>query len=229
MSEDAKRVAGEAAAELVEDGMVLGYGTGSTVGHFLTALARRRVAVRGIPTSQGTAARCRELGLALITPEEVDAVDLAVDGADELDAELSLVKGGGGALLREKVVAAMAHRFVVIATEDKQVERLGRSFPLPVEVVPFAWAPVQRTLAARGLEVTLRGGIQAPVHTDNGNLLLDCRAPDGIDDPAVTEVTIGLVPGVAETGLFVGLAGEALLGTASGGVTHVVREASPAA
>jgi ribose 5-phosphate isomerase A len=220
VGDEAKRVAGVAAAALVEDGMRLGLGTGSTVGHFLTAIADRGLSVTGVPTSETTAARCRELGIDLLDPAEVDRLDLAVDGADELTADLTLTKGGGGALLREKVVAAMADRFVVIATPDKVVERLGDTFPIPVEVVPFAVGPVARGLTALGFEVTARGE-GGSYRTDNGNAVLDCRAAGGLSDPAVTDVTIALLPGVAETGLFIDLATAAILGRDDGEVERL--------
>jgi ribose 5-phosphate isomerase A len=218
----AKRAAGEAAAALVTDGMRLGLGTGSTVACFLDALAARSLSVAGVPTSARTEARCRELGIELLDVAEVEELDLVVDGADELDVELSLTKGGGGALLREKVVASLGRRFVVIATVDKQVDRLGDTFALPIEVVPFAVGPVTRTLTSMGFEVDRRQGDGgAPYRTDNGLTILDARRAGGIEDPAVTEVQLSLVPGIAETGLFIGMADLALLGDADGGVTEV--------
>jgi ribose 5-phosphate isomerase A len=219
VSDAGKRAAGHAAAELVADGMVLGLGTGSTVAFFLDRLAERGVSVTGIPTSEATAARCRELGIGLADPADVRRLDLAVDGADELTRDLTLTKGGGGALLREKVVAAMADRFVVVATPDKVVDRLGDSFAVPVEVVPFALGPVRRRLLDLGFEVTERG--DGSYRTDNGNAILDARAVGGLTDPAVTDVTIALLPGVAETGLFVDLAAEALLGHEDGEVERL--------
>jgi ribose 5-phosphate isomerase A len=220
VADDPKRAAGYAAAALVEPGMRLGLGTGSTVGHFLDALAERAIEVRGLPTSEATTARCRELGFGLLDPEEVTRLDLAVDGADELTRDLTLTKGGGGALLREKVVASLADRFVVIATTDKLVDHLGDSFPVPVEVVPFAVGPVRHRLREMGFEVAVRGD-GGGYRTDNGNAVLDCRAPGGLEDPAVTELAVGSIPGVAETGLFVDLASEALLGREDGTVERL--------
>jgi ribose 5-phosphate isomerase A len=220
VTDDAKRAAGYAAAALVEPGMRLGLGTGSTVAHFLDALADRAIEVTGLPTSEATAARCRELGIGLLDPAQVTRLDLAVDGADELTRDLTLTKGGGGALLREKVVASLAQRFVVIATPDKVVDRLGDTFPVPVEVVPFAVGPVGHQLRELGFEVAVRGE-QGGYRTDNGNAVLDCRAPGGLEDPAVTELTVGSIPGVAETGLFVDLASEALLGRDDGSVERL--------
>lgn len=224
MSDQGKRAAGRAAAELVEPGMRLGLGTGSTVEHLLVALAERQLDVAGIPTSEATAARCRELGLRLITPDDVDELDLAIDGADEIDPQLTAIKGGGGALLREKVVASMARRFVLIAGREKLVERLGDAFPLPVEVVPFAIAPVTRELQTRGFDVQVRRDPDGQEsRTDNGNALLAARYPGGLEDPAITDVTLTLLPGVAASGLFVELAQLALI--ASGDDVEVARPA----
>lgn len=210
-----KQAAGRAAALLVEDGMTLGLGTGSTVAYFLDALAERRLDVRGTPTSEATAARCRELGIPLVGLEDVTAFDLAVDGADELTPRLELTKGGGGALLREKVVASMARRFVVIATPDKVVDRLGATFPLPIEVVDFAAPEVRRRVLDLGAsEVTLRGN--GSERTDNGNVVLDAVFPEGIQDVDVLAAALSLQPGIAEHGLFVDLADLALLGTDDG-------------
>lgn len=210
-----KQAAGEAAAALVEPGMRLGLGTGSTVAFFLDALAERELDVAGVPTSEETAARCRELGIELVDLADVERLDLVVDGADELTSTLALTKGGGGALLREKVVASMGERVVVIATPDKVVERLGVSFPLPIEVVDFAIPEVVRRVRALGAdEVTVRGN--GGYRTDNGNAILDAVFIDGIPDVDVLDVSLALVPGVAEHGLFVGLATEALLGSETG-------------
>ena len=210
-----KEAAGTAAADLVEDGMTLGLGTGSTVAYFLDALAERDLDVRGVPTSEDTASRCRDLGIELVGLDEVMALDLVVDGADELTPGLDLTKGGGGALLREKVVASLAARFVVIATPDKVVDRLGASFPLPIEVVDFAAPEVRRRVLALGAtEVTVRGN--GGVRTDNGNLILDAVFPEGIADVDVLAVALSLQPGIAEHGLFVDMADLALLGSADG-------------
>lgn len=221
----AKRVAGEAAAELVEDGMRLGLGTGSTVAYFLDALAGRRLDVAGVPTSEATAARCRELGIRLLDVATTNEIDLAVDGADELDHGLQLTKGGGGALLREKVVASLAARFVVIATTDKLVARLGDTFPVPVEVVPFAVGPVRHRLRHRGFEVRAREDADGAAYvTDNGNAILDVRVVGGIEDPAAFDREMAAVPGAAEHGLFVDLATEAVLGSPSGALDRRYRD-----
>jgi len=221
-----KRAAGRAAADLVQDGMSLGLGTGSTVAFLLDALAERHLDITGIPTSNATAARCRELGIGLLDPADIARLDLTIDGADEIDPDLAVTKGGGGAHVREKVVATMSDRFVIIATADKRVTRLGDTFPIPVEVVPFALEPVRRTIVDEGFEVVLRRTAEGPaVTTDNGNHLLDLRLVGGIDDPAVVDVWLATVPGVVTSGLFVDLAERAVLGNPDGSVQTVMRPA----
>lgn len=212
----AKQAAGWAAADLVTDGMALGYGTGSTVAFFLERLAARDLDVYGVATSEATADRCRALDLDVRTVDEVARVDLVIDGADELTTDLVLTKGGGGALLREKVVAQLADQMVVIATPDKLVDRLGATFALPIEVVPFAVAPVRRRLEQWGCEVALRDGI-----TDNENRILDAHLRDGIDDPVAYAHALADVAGIAEHGLFIDLATAALLGQPDGSVTWI--------
>lgn len=223
-SDERKRAAALAAADLLTDGMQLGLGTGSTVEHLLRAIADRGLDVAGVPTSESTSAICRELSIPLLGPAAVDRLDLAVDGADELDRHLTATKGGGGALLREKVVASMADRFVIIATTDKLVPRLADTFRLPLEVVPFAIGPVTRKLQERGYEVSLRcAGDGAAVVTDNGNHLLDVRLAGGIGDPAVEDTWITMLPGVVASGLFVDLADLALLADEQGRITELRR------
>jgi len=222
----AKRAAAQAAAAMVVPGMRLGLGSGSTALMFVDEVARR-VAVGltlapSVATSTVTAERARERGLPLADMMAEDAplaVDLAVDGADEVDPALRLVKGGGACLLREKIVAAMAHRFVVIADRSKCVDTLG-SFPLPVEVVPFARAATASAIARR-LSVTpfLRRGETGPVVTDNGNHILDCTF-GAIDDPQAVASILAASPGVVEHGLFLGMAHEVLLGAGDGSVSR---------
>lgn len=222
----AKDAAGRAAAALVEDGMRLGLGTGSTVDRFLVALAARGLDVAGVPTSRATEERCAALGVRLLAPDDVERLDLVVDGADELTHDLVLTKGGGGALLREKVVAAMGERFVVIATTDKLVPRLGDTFAVPVEVVPFALAPVRRELEREGLEVHVRADAGGdPYRTDNGNAILDVRIDGGLEDPEQADVWLTMLPGVVTSGIFTDLATDALLGAADGSVETLSRPA----
>ncbi len=201
-----KQMAGAAAAEMVEDGMVLGLGTGSTVNFFLRALGEKVAAgmrVAGIPTSERTATLCREVGIGLLDFAEVGRLDLAVDGADEIDPDFHMIKGGGGALLREKMVAAAADRVVIAVDPSKRVESLG-AFPLPVEVVPFGHQQVERRLDAMGISYRLRLADGKPYVTDNGNLILDCGMGD-IDDPRALHDSLNAITGVVDNGLFIDL------------------------
>ncbi len=222
--EDMKRAAAAAALELVEDGMRLGLGTGSTAKHFVDLLGARVAAglkVVCVPTSERTHAQAEALGIPLTTLEETPALDLTIDGADEIDPALALIKGGGGALLREKIVAAASARMIVIADESKLVATLG-AFPLPVEVNPFGLGAttllVEKAIAASGCAgaVTLRratGG--APFVTDGGHLILDCallRIPDSF----LLQRELFSVPGVVETGLFLGICSRAYVASANG-------------
>ncbi|HEX8561018.1 MAG TPA: ribose-5-phosphate isomerase RpiA [Pyrinomonadaceae bacterium] len=215
---DAKQRAGFRAAELVEDGMTVGLGTGSTAHWVVERLGERVRAglrVRCVPTSRRTEEQARRLRIPLVTLGEVGELDIAVDGADEIAPDLALIKGGGGALLREKLVASAARRFVVVADLSKMVNALGR-FPLPVEVVQFAWElTARRVKGVVGVEPELRraeGG--EPYVTDNGNYLLDCRC-GSIPDPAGTERRLKSLTGVVESGLFVGMTEFAIVATES--------------
>ena len=192
----------------VASGQVVGLGTGQAAAAFVRALGARVAAgldVRGVPTSEATAALARGLGIKLLTPDDVEAVDVAVDGADEVDPRGDLIKGYGGALVREKVVAALARRFIVLVGADKLVPVLGTRGRLPVEVIPFAAIACRRWLEARGYPAELRVAGGAPVVTDNGNRILDCRVGP-IADPAGLDAALRAIPGVVGTGLFVGMA-----------------------
>jgi ribose 5-phosphate isomerase A len=219
-ADEEKRAAGEAAAQLVEPGMVVGLGTGSTAGWFIRALAARRLDVRCVPTSQASGDLGASLGLAIVSLEDVKGVDLTVDGADEIGPGLALIKGGGGALLREKLVWEASRRCVVIADAAKQVASLG-AFPLPIEVVAFGHATTALRICDAlaecdlGVAPRLRQKDGAPFRTDGGNLIYD--TPCGrIVDPAALAGAIKSVTGVVDHGLFLDLADEALLGTPSG-------------
>ena len=226
--EPLKAAAGRAAAALVEDGMTLGYGTGSTTAAALDALAARVRAeglrVRGVPTSFAAERLARRYGLPLTTLDDVARLDLALDGADEVDGALDLIKGRGAAMTRERIVAAEADRFVVLVDETKAVARLGTKMPLPVEVVPQAAPVVLRRLASVGAEAVVRegSGKDGPVVTDQGLWVLDARFPDGIADAAALAAEIKGWPGVLDHGLFVGLATDVLVAS-SGGVAHRAR------
>jgi ribose 5-phosphate isomerase A len=200
-----KRAAAEAAAELVEDGMTVGLGTGSTVGFLLPALAARRLTLRCVATSARTAGLARELGLSVELFDRLDQLDLAIDGADQIDPEGWLVKGGGGAHTREKVVAAAADRFVVIASSDKLVEVL--SPPVPLELLSFGAAATLRAVAP----AALRDVAPSP----DGNLIADYLGP--VDDPAALAAWLSATPGVVEHGLFPpSLVAEILVGRGAG-------------
>ncbi|HPF14533.1 MAG TPA: ribose-5-phosphate isomerase RpiA, partial [Planctomycetota bacterium] len=208
---DPKQVAGSQAASLVEDGMVVGLGTGSTVYFTLQTLAQRiqteGLRIQGVPTSIDTEDKAREMGIPLIGLDRVERIDLTIDGADEADHDFRLTKGGGGALLREKVVAYLSDRVAIVMTPNKLVRRLGQTFALPVEVVPFAGPVIARELTRLGAEVQLRTQIDGRAYlTDNHNQIYDCRFPAGIEDPVELERHLAHVPGVVESGLFIGLA-----------------------
>lgn len=221
-AERAKDVAGQAAAQLIESGMKVGLGSGSTFLRFLAHLAIRvrdeGLEVVGVPTSEATAARAQELGVPLTTLEEVETLDLDVDGADEIDSNKHMIKGGGAALCREKIVAAASREMVVLVGEDKIVPILGKHIPLPVEVMTFGWRQAAAQLTALGCETKLRMTGEQPLITDGHNFLVDCAFPDGIDDPAALERTINTIPGVIDNGLFVGRAGRVLVGNDQGDV-----------
>jgi ribose 5-phosphate isomerase A len=201
------------ALQHVAGGQVIGLGTGHAASAFVQALGERVAGgldVRGVATSDATARLARTLGIKLVTPDEVDTVDLAVDGADEVDPRGDLIKGYGGAHLREKVVATLARRFLVLVGADKLVPRLGGRGKLPVEVVPFAAASCRRRIEALGHPVDLRVADGRPVVTDNGNLLLDCRIGP-LAAPAELDATLRAIPGVIATGLFIGFAPSVLV------------------
>jgi ribose 5-phosphate isomerase A len=221
-----KEVAGRKAAELVEDGMTVGLGTGSTVYFTLVALEERingeRIAIRGVPTSVDTENKARELGIPLATLDDVEAIDLTIDGADEIDGDFNMVKGGGGALLREKIVASISRREAIVVGANKVVRRLGTTFALPVETVPFALATVKRSLVRLGCIPRLREKDGKPYVTDNANHILDCTFKQGIPDAAKLERAIAMIPGAVESGLFIGLAHVLIIGNDDG--TCDVRE-----
>jgi ribose 5-phosphate isomerase A len=222
-----KRQAAARALEEVRDGMHLGLGTGSTAKHFVELLGERVRAglkVVGVPTSEATRADAARCGITLTTLDAIDRLDLTVDGADEVDGALDLIKGGGGALLREKIVASASDRMIVIADESKSVETLGR-FPLPVEVVPFGLAATQREMAAAfaqsgasGQMVLRKAQGDKAGHvfvTDGGHWIIDAHLGRISDAPRLAGL-LSAIPGVVEHGLFIGLAGMAILAGAQG-------------
>lgn len=223
--DDAKRAAAARAADFVRDGMKLGLGTGSTAA-FLVEILGNRVAnglqIVGVPTSEATRSQAQSLGIPLTTLDETPELDLTIDGADEFDGQLRLIKGGGGALLREKIVAAASKRMLVIADRSKQVETLGR-FPLPVEVIPFGLEATRRAVARALSENGCPGEIRLRMDksgghafvTDGGHYILDCHA-QSIAAPEHLAQALNAIPGVVETGLFIGLANAIIVADAAG-------------
>jgi len=214
-----KRKAAERAVAAVEDRMVLGLGSGSTAALMVEALAKRvadGLKVVGIPTSEGTAALAQRLGIPLTNFEHHRRIDLTIDGADQIElGTLNLVKGLGGALLREKIVAEASTRMIVIADPTKLVPKLGALTPLPVEIVPFGWPIVLDRLKELRAECVLRHAGDVPFVTNGGNYVADCRF-DTIADAAALQAKLKAITGVVETGLFVGLATQAMIGREAG-------------
>ncbi|HET9781209.1 MAG TPA: ribose-5-phosphate isomerase RpiA [Candidatus Dormibacteraeota bacterium] len=205
-ADEFKQAAAEKALELVSDGMLLGLGSGSTAAFFVEGLGRLvadGLKVRGVPSSRATAELAASLGIPIVT-ELVGEIDLTVDGADEVDSALNLIKGRGGALFREKLVAASSKRFVVVVDESKLVRELGVGV-VPVEVLPFLWRSTAERIAALGVSLVVRGGEETPYVTDNGNLILDVTSEGGIKDPASFGAELKQLTGVVEHGLFVGM------------------------
>lgn len=229
LSQDqAKRAAAARAAEFVRDGMAVGLGTGSTAAFLVEILGARVKAglnIIAVPTSEQTRKQAESLSIPLTTLDETPRLDLTIDGADEFDPQLRLIKGGGGALLREKIVAAASGTMIVITDRSKQVARLGR-FPLPVEVVPFGLAATRMAVAATLAQCGCPGAVDLrleksrpdaghPFVTDGGHYILDCRA-GAIPDPERLAAALNAIPGVVETGLFIGLARTIIVADADG-------------
>ena len=214
MTQSEKVLAARRAIELVQDGMTLGLGSGSTANIAIRLLGERVRAhglrVRGVPTSFVTAALAAQVGLELVELNDVDRVDLTIDGADEIGPGLALIKGGGGALLREKIVAAASDLVVIIADSSKLVPQLG-AFPLPVETIPFARTMIERRLLALGLHPCLRTGADGVYLTDQDNEIFDCHAGAIPDAPGLAR-ELSSIPGIVEHGLFIGLAQRAFVG-----------------
>ena len=209
-ADEQRRAAGEAAAALVQDGMLLGYGTGRAAAAALQAVARRGVRVRGVPTSERTAALCRELGLALTTLEEAPRLDLCLDGADEIDPQKQALKGGGGAMVREKLVALAARRRVLVIEEAKLVARLGATRGLPIAVLPFGWSGTLRRI-----EQVMPGAARREELSDDGHVVVDAPIPPDADLRKLADA-VKRIPGVVEHGLFLDLSIDVAVGSASG-------------
>jgi ribose 5-phosphate isomerase A len=222
----AKAAAGRTAAQMIRDGMVVGLGTGSTADFFLIALAERikngeLKKILGLPTSRHAEVRARELGIPITTFSRSPKADITIDGADEIDPDLNLIKGMGGALLREKVVAQNSTKLVIIADTTKKVTRLGTRVPLPVEVTVFGHETQAAYLSAFGCKAVLRRSDDKEIFvTDNGNYIYDCQFKQ-ITDPAALDRAMGGRGGVVESGLFIGIAQEAIVATPEGKVEHL--------
>ncbi len=217
MTEAFKKAAAEKALELVQDGMLVGLGSGSTARYFIDGVGRLvegGMKLRGVPTSREAAELAATLGIPIVT-EMIGQIDLAVDGADEVDPSLNLIKGRGGALFREKLVASASKRFVVVVDESKLVKELGVGV-LPVEVLAFLWRTTAERVTGLGVSLTVRGGEESPFITDNGNLILDVTVPGGIKNPAELGVELKKMTGVVEHGLFVGMADTVIVANGDG-------------
>lgn len=200
-----KKLVGEKAIDYIKDGMVIGLGTGTTVFYTiykLGELVQNGLSIKGIPTSKQTEKLANKVRIPLVSFNKVKQIDVAIDGADEVDPELNLIKGGGGALLREKIIANAANTFIVVADPNKNVSKLG-TFPLPVEVIPFGIELTKKKINELGLIPHLRQVQGNPFQTDNGNYIFDCRLPD-ITNLKELERELNLIPGVIENGLFLG-------------------------
>ncbi len=226
-SDTFKREAAERAVTYVQSGMVVGLGTGSTavfavrrLGALLAAGQLQRIV--GIPTAEVTAREAERCGVPLGSLDDYPSVDITIDGADEIDPRLNLIKGLGGALLREKIVAAASRRLIIVADESKRVDRLGTRAPVPVEVIPFARRPVADYLAALGARVVERQRDGRPFITDEGNIILDCHFA-GLVDPRAMAALIRAQPGVVEHGLFLGMATAAVVAGEQGVVVFSPR------
>lgn len=216
--EHLKKIAAEKATEEIREGMVVGLGTGSTVYYALLkigSMIRDGLNIIGIPTSSGTEKIAQEQNIPLSTLAVHPTIELTIDGADEVDAHLNLIKGGGAALVREKIIANASNRIVIVVDESKVSQVLGTSFALPVEIVQFGWEATKRVVDKICGQSDLRGGIHDPLITDNGNYILDCHF-DGIDDPEKIEMQLNIIPGVVENGIFVNRTDKVIIGTSSG-------------
>lgn len=223
---ESKRIAAEKAVELVKEGMKIGLGTGSTAYWAIQAIGRlvkeEGLGIQAVATSVQSEQLAKEWGIPMMPFAEVDMLDLTIDGADEVDAELNLIKGGGGALLREKIVAAASKQLIIIVDESKDVQRLGK-FPLPVEIVPFAYELTVKKLQQLGCELKLRLSGEELFVTDNGNYIADCEFGE-ITDPAALHDDLNRIPGVVDNGLFIHMASLVIIGSADGSIRSKARQ-----
>lgn len=213
-----KQQVGKAAADRVQSGSIVGLGTGSTTAYAIQFIGDRLKSgelkdIKGVPTSFQASVLAKQYGIPLTTLDEIDHIDIAIDGADEVDPQHNLIKGGGAAHTQEKIVDSLANQFIVVVDGSKLVDRLGSTFLLPVEVIPMAITPVMQAIEKLGGKPELRMGVKkaGPVITDQGNMVIDVKF-DRIDNPAELEKTLNNIPGVLENGLFVGVADLILVG-----------------
>ncbi len=219
--EELKKLAGEKATEYIEDGMIVGLGTGSTTEYSIRKLGEMvndGLKIKGIPTSIHTRRISKECKIPLTTLEEEPVIDITIDGADEVDSNMNLIKGGGGALTREKIVAFNSKKVIIVVDDSKIVKALGIDFPLPVEVLKFGWTSTRQTLEKLGCSIELRKIVDEPFITDNSNYILDCDF-DRIAEPEQLEKDLNSIPGVVENGLFIGLVNEVIVGGKQGILT----------
>lgn len=220
--EELKKLVAKEALRYIDDDMIIGLGTGSTTAYFIQMLGKKLMTeeledVYGIPTSHQSRLLALESGIPVVTLDEVDAIDIAVDGADEVDPHLNLIKGRGAALTMEKIIEYRAGTFIVLVDESKLVEYLGQKMPVPIEVIPAAWRAIKEELEVFNATAELRMGVKkdGPVITDNGNFILDAKFTK-IEDPLDMEIELNNIPGVVENGIFADIADIVLVGTKEG-------------
>ncbi|USS40370.1 ribose-5-phosphate isomerase RpiA [Thermococcus aggregans] len=220
--EELKRMVAKEALKYVDDDMIIGLGTGSTTAYFIQMLGKKLMTgeledVYGIPTSHQSRLLALESGVPVVSLDEVDAIDIAIDGADEVDQHLNLIKGRGAALTMEKIIEYRAGTFIVLVDESKLVEYLGQKMPVPIEVIPAAWRAIKEELEVFNATAELRMGVKkdGPVITDNGNFILDAKF-ERIEDPLDMEIELNNIPGVVENGIFADIADIVLVGTKEG-------------
>lgn len=221
----AKKLTGEKAAEYIEDGMIIGLGTGSTAYYAIKKvgeMVRNGLKVKAVPTSKETAELAAEEGIELVELADVKSLDLTIDGADEVDPEFNLIKGGGGALLREKIVASATDKLIIVVDESKLVEYLG-AFPLPIEITPFSWQYTQKMIEKFSCSSEIRREDGEIFVTDNGNYILDCDFGK-IEDPVKITVELNKLPGVVENGIFAEMAEIVVVGYNDGQVEVLEKE-----
>lgn len=223
-----KKAAGEKATEYIEQGMILGLGTGSTAYWAIErigAMVRDGLQIRAIATSEKSCRQAIQWGIPLVSWEEIDHIDVDIDGADEIDEDFNLIKGGGGALLREKIIASASRRMIVVADESKRVKTIGK-FPLPVEVARFGWEMTARKLQQLNCRTTLRHLDEEPFITDNGNYIIDCHF-GVISSPQKLNEILNTTPGVVENGLFIGRCDTLVVGYENGSTEVFLKKTNP--